>query len=103
MQLRPAGRWQFERVSPQIDPDLRRERELLWQGVRPDEMQRAARRVARGSSVQVRLRLMAPNMAEQGARPAGSWAGVVTVAAHYAAIWLQLGPDQRAEDAEAVE
>ncbi|RWY35486.1 site-specific integrase [Falsigemmobacter intermedius] len=103
VQLRPAGRWQFERVSPEIDPDLRRERELLWQGVRPDEMQRAARRVARGSSVQVRLRLMAPNVAEQGARPAGSWAGVVTAAAHYAAIWLQLGPDQGAEDAEAVE
>ncbi|GEM_PF-4876418 len=99
VQLRPAERWQFDRVSPSIDPDLRREREALWQGVRPEAMRRAARRVGHGNSVQARLRLMAPDVSErQGARPAGSWAGVVTVAAHFAAIWLRITPDDVMQD-----
>lgn len=91
LQLRPADRWQFDRISPEIDPEERRNLELAWQGVRPQEMHPAARRVKAGASVQARVRLLAPNPDQiVSSNPAKSWAGCITVAAHYAAIWLQI-------------
>ncbi|WP_273691787.1 hypothetical protein [Ketogulonicigenium vulgare] len=93
--LRPAARWQFDRISPEIEPAERRRIEMEWQGVRAADMIPAARRVKAGGTVQIRLRLLAPDPRQHAtAHPAKSWAGCITVAAHYAAIALLIVPGE---------
>lgn len=92
LQLRPAERWLLERISPRIEPGLRQARERIWQGIRPEGMQAQARRVAQGATVQARIRLLAPLMAEQSRTPAASWAGCITSAAHHAAVAVRAFP-----------
>ena len=84
--LRPLERWQAERVVPGGADRAALE---AWNGVRPPAMSGKTRKIPRGTSVTVRVRLLAPTTPGAGsAVPAASWAGCTRFAAHLAAIWL---------------
>ena len=86
--LRPLERWQAERVIPGGADRAALE---AWNGVRPPAMPGKTRKIPRGTSVTVRVRLLAPTTPGAGsAVPAASWAGCTRYAAHLAAIWLCL-------------
>lgn len=86
IKLRPAPRWQVERVDP---VDVTRENQRQWSTARPPETKVKLSKSATAKSIVARVRLLRPETKGTAkGNPKGSWAGCIRFAAHLAAIQL---------------